>query len=95
MRLVVTAAGAVRCLYSEVIDLASLGPPRIRRASHVEPGPDGRWLADLRPIQGPTLGPFDRRGEALEAERAWIEEHWLLAASDAAGEAVPAPSSSL
>ncbi|APW63217.1 hypothetical protein [Paludisphaera borealis] len=86
MRLVVTTSGVVRCLYSEVIDLSSLGSPAIRRASHVEPGPDGRWRADLRPVQGPVLGPFDSRSEALEAERAWIEEHWLVGSS---GEVAP------
>ncbi len=78
MQLVVTPAGQVRCLYSEVIDLDALGTPRITRASHVEPDHDGRWLADLRPVLGPVLGPFNHRSEALEAEQAWIEEHWLL-----------------
>ena len=77
MQLVVTTAGEVRCLYTEVIDLMTLGRPEIRRASHVEPDSEGRWHADLRPVQGPVLGPFERRGEALEAEQVWIEEHWL------------------
>jgi hypothetical protein len=90
MQLVVTTSGAVRCLYSEVIDLTSLGRPCIRRASHVEPGADGVWSSDLRPLNGPVLGPFDRRSAALEAERSWIEEHWLpTAASDAIGEDDP------
>jgi hypothetical protein len=78
MQIVVTPEGAVRCLYSEMIDLTALGPPEIRRASHVEPDPEGRWHADLRPVGGPVLGPFARRGEALDAEQVWIEEHWLL-----------------
>ncbi len=77
-QLVVTPTGQIRCLYSEVIDLAALGIPDITRASHVEPGPDGRWRADLRPLLGPVLGPFPRRSEALEAEQRWIEGHWLL-----------------
>ena len=77
MKLVVTTTGAVRCLYTELIDLGTLGPLAIARASHVEADPDGRWWADLRPVRGPVLGPFDRRGAALEAEQAWIEEHWL------------------
>ena len=51
----------------------------IARASHVEPDPDGRWQADLRPVGGPVLGPFDRRSEALAAELAWLEAHWLVA----------------
>ena len=78
MQLVVTPTGQVRCLYSEVIDLAALGDARITRASHVEPGPDGRWHADLRLLLGPVLGPFERRSEALEAEQTWLEHYWLL-----------------
>jgi hypothetical protein len=52
MQLVVTTTGAVRCLYSELIDLPTLGPPTITRASHVEPDLDGCWHADLRPVHG-------------------------------------------
>ena len=42
------------------------------------PTPDGRWTADMTPVGGPVLGPFDRRSEALEAEHAWLEAHWLV-----------------
>ena len=77
MELVVTPGGRVRCLYDEAIDLYALGRPIIRRASHVEPDADGRWLADLGPVQGPRLGPFRARSLALEAERVWLERHWL------------------
>lgn len=55
--------------------LLSLGEARIRRASHVEPTPDGRWTADLGPSGGPVLGPFRLRQEALEAERRWLDAH--------------------
>ena len=75
--LVITSAGVVRCLYDEALDLSALGPPVITRASHVEPGPDGRWSADLLPVGGPVLGPFALRSQALDAERAWLEQHWL------------------
>lgn len=44
-----------------------------RRASHVEPDDDGRWWADMGPMDGPVFGPFDLRGEALAAEHAWLE----------------------
>jgi hypothetical protein len=64
-------------VYSEEIDLAALGSPVITRASHVEPDPQGRWWADLSPVGGPTLGPFDSRSEALAAERSWLETNWL------------------
>ena len=78
MRLVVAPGGLIRAIYSEEITLDALGPPKIARASSVEPDGEGRWHADLRPLLGPVLGPFPRRSEALAAEVAWLEEHWLL-----------------
>jgi len=77
MQLVIDPGGEVRCLYEESIDLRGLGPLTISRASHVEPTADGRWTADLSPVQGPILGPFGKRSEALDAELAWLEGHWL------------------
>ena len=77
MDLVVTPTGRVRAVYGEAIDLAALGRPDIARASHVEPDESGRWLADLSPVGGPVLGPFDLRSEALAAEVAWLTDHWL------------------
>jgi hypothetical protein len=77
MQLVIDTAGSVRCLYGEAIDLAALGPLAIRRGSHVEPTADGRWLCDLSPVSGPVLGPFGGRSQALAAEVAWLETHWL------------------
>ena len=78
MDLVITPRGTLRCLYGEELDLAAFGPPVITRASHVEPGGDGRWLADLTPVAGPVLGPFPRRSDALAAEQTWLEQHWLV-----------------
>ena len=77
MKLLVTRDGTVRAIYDESVDLAALGRPTIARASHVEPTHDGRWTADLTPVGGPVLGPFDQRSEALEAEREWLGRHWL------------------
>jgi hypothetical protein len=77
MELVIEPGGVVRCIYAEEIDLEALGSPAISRASHVEPDREGRWQADLSPMGGLVLGPFLRRSEALEAERNWLEEHWL------------------
>src|SRR5262245_10451627 len=77
MELVIGPSGQVSCLYDEVVDLTVLGPLLIRRASYVEPDSEGRWRADLTPVAGPKLGPFGRRSEALEAERQWLEAHWL------------------
>lgn len=76
MDLIVSPLGQVRCVYDEAIDLAQLGELSIRRASHVEPDDQGRWWADLAPVEGPTLGPFDRRTAALSAERRWLETKW-------------------
>ena len=78
MQLVIDPAGQIRALYGESIDLATLGRASVFRASFVEPDRDGRWHADLRPLTGPVLGPFACRSQALEAEVAWLEMHWLL-----------------
>ena len=89
MQLVITPSGAVRCVYSGEIDLAALGSPIITRASHVEVDDQNRWWADLSPVNGPRLGPFSFacRNQALDAERRWLESHWLLSPepSDVAG----------
>ncbi len=77
MQLHIDPGGTVRGVYAEAIDLTCLGPLTIRRASHVEPDEQGSWWADLSPVGGPTLGPFPARTLALQAERAWLEAHWL------------------
>jgi hypothetical protein len=81
MQLVIEPQGHVRCLYAEAIDLSSLGKLAVRRGSHVEPDGQGQWTADLSPVSGPVLGPFVLRSEALAAELAWLEAHWLTPAS--------------
>jgi hypothetical protein len=78
MLLVIDPHGEVRCLYGEAIDLTSLGSVSVRRASQVEPDPEGRWWAGLALVGGPRLGPFAKRSMALDAERAWLEAHWLV-----------------
>jgi hypothetical protein len=77
MNLIIEKGGQVRGIYGEVIDLAGLGTLTIIRASHVEPDCQGRWLANLSPVGGPVLGPYNRRSEALEAEVVWLEEYWI------------------
>ncbi|NLX98713.1 MAG: hypothetical protein GXY83_21350 [Rhodopirellula sp.] len=74
MQLVIDSTGVVRCLYHEGINLSSLGRMVIVRGSHVEPDESGRWHADLSPVNGPRLGPFERRSLALEAEVEWLQE---------------------
>ena len=41
-------------------------------ASHVEPVGEGQWQADLSPVGGPLLGPYDTRTEAIQAEVDWL-----------------------
>jgi hypothetical protein len=77
MDLLISRDGTIRAVYAEEIDLGAIGRPVITRASRVEPDSTGRWFADLTPVSGPVLGPFDRRSEALEAELAWLEANWL------------------
>ena len=91
MQIVVAPGGLVRAIYAEEIALDSLGTPTISRASTVEPDRQGRWLADLRPVRGPVLGPFGRRSEALAAEVAWLEAHWLAPGTPPALTTVPGP----
>ncbi len=77
MQLIVRSGGAVRCVYGEELDLHELGRLKIRRGSHVEPAGDGQWTADMAPVDGPILGPFQHRSQALAAERQWLIRHWL------------------
>lgn len=77
MQLRIDADGTIEGLYAEAIDLAALGTLTIRRASYVEPTPDGQWQVDLAPIGGPVLMGFPGRRQALRAEEAWLLEHWL------------------
>ena len=77
MDLVVRPNGDVTTLYTELLDLSALGAMNIARASHVEPDDSGRWFAQI--IDGPNLGPFSKRSEALAAEVAWLTEHRLQA----------------
>lgn len=77
MELLIESHGNVRCLYDETINLRQMGSLTISRGSYVEPTPDGQWSVDLSPVDGPELGSFPTRSEALAAEVAWLSEHWL------------------
>ena len=77
MQLVIDPSGGVRCIYDELLPLAELGRLSIQRGSHVEPDDAGQWTADLSPVGGPLLGPFETRSAALDAEREWLEQNWL------------------
>lgn len=77
MTLLVLGDGSIRSVYGEAIELAALGDVRLRRAGHLEPDSGGQWWADLTAVNGPVLGPFERRSDALTAESRWLDEHWL------------------
>ena len=89
MELVVDAGGDVRCIYGEELDLRELGKLQITRASHVEPDRDGFWWADMGPVDGPVLGPFKNRTEALQAEREWLA-YSLASRTSAIHNSIPA-----
>ncbi len=76
LRLKIALNGDVSFIYSD--DLAGLlqeGQPTITRASHVEPTSNGQWEADMSPVNGPVLGPFRLREEALAQEVIWLKEN--------------------
>ena len=75
----ITDTGGFKFIHADALrPLMDLGTTTTRRASHVEPAPNGTdWMADLSPVDGPVLGPFTTRAAALAAERRWIESYVL------------------
>lgn len=77
-RIVATIAvdGKIRFVYTDrLAGLLKLGKATVTRASEVEPYPGGGWTAQMK--DGPLLGPFTLRSEALSAEVAWLEKNVL------------------
>lgn len=71
----ISTDGTITAIYSD--DLLSFeGDVSISRASHVEPS-GSNWMADLGPVNGPVLGPFRTRAEALKSEVEWLEKNIL------------------
>ena len=85
MELFIASGGLISHLYDEAVDLRRLGDMVITRASHVEPDAAGHWWADLSPVGGPMLGPFELRSTALLGEVAWLTAH-RLGSAKAVGE---------
>ena len=54
-------------------------------ARDIEPDRDGCIGADMGPSDGPVLGPFKSRSEALGAERGWLADIHFDDSSAAAG----------
>lgn len=69
--------GKIRFIYDDMLtnSFQKYGEQNIKRASHVEPGNNGKWYADLSPVNGPNLGPFNLRQDALDAEVNWLIEN--------------------
>jgi len=70
--------GTVKFIHDDELAalIRSLDPyeMQIRRASHVEPIPDGKgWTADLSPVGGGFYGPFETRAYALQFEMEWLK----------------------
>ena len=89
MELLIKPTGGIRCVYGEDVNLHQLGRLSIQRGSHVEPTAEDQWTADLSPVNGPLLGPFVSRADALTAEQVWLLEHWLVPVE----QVLPLPSS--
>jgi hypothetical protein len=77
MILMVSPNGDIRGIYTDDFPWRELGKTLVQRASHVEPDHLGLWYADLSLRNGPRIGPFAKRAEAIAAEVAWLENHHL------------------
>lgn len=72
---IVVSGDQIRFIHQDdLAEMLLVGKSATRRASHVEPSQNG-WSADLRPVNGPVLGPFARRDTALRAEAHWLREN--------------------
>ena len=77
MILSITPKGDIRSIYTDDFPWLELGKALVQRASHVEPDHLGLWWADLSLSNGPKIGPFARRADAISAEIRWLETHHL------------------
>ncbi|MCB0359251.1 MAG: hypothetical protein KDD44_06435 [Bdellovibrionales bacterium] len=78
MNVTISANGNLRYIWDDELGqmLRPLNNVRqIARASHVEPTDDGKWIADMGPVGGGILGPFDNRADALRQEVAYLRYH--------------------
>ncbi len=78
MLIVIESNGMLKHIYSDDFKIPHLGGGKIERASNVEPvhsGSESGWLVKIK--EGPYLGPYARRDEALQREIDWLEAHDL------------------
>ena len=75
----ITKQGEMRAIAPDDLSkLSCFGQLSVRRVSHVEPlqTESGlQWTADLSPVDGPLLGPFQTRSQAIAAELAWLRDN--------------------
>lgn len=77
----VDADGNVAAIWSDDMRwLRGEGDCKVTRSSHVEATDDGlAWEPDMSPSRGPkSLGRFETRREALDAEVAWLKRELHL-----------------
>ncbi len=81
MKITFEVDGRVKFIYDDTLaEVAQeVGELSVQRASHVEPCPSNHrlWQADMSPVNGPLLGPFNSRSEALLAETVWLNNHGI------------------
>ena len=71
----IDADGIALMIYSdEHADFLRTGKTTVRRVSNVEPAPQGGWTADMSPVDGPVLGPYPLRQQALDAEVEYLKQ---------------------
>ena len=75
---IIISGDKIRFIYSDdLLGLTQHGETKIQRASHVEPCDDGGWQADMSPVDGPILGPFQKRSDALHHEVKWLKANGI------------------
>jgi hypothetical protein len=76
MNIVIRVDGGIEYVYHDTLQfLEEIGPATTRRVSDVEPS--SGWTADMGRVNGPLLGPFKTRTEALEKESQWLQKYYL------------------
>jgi len=79
VRLYVSKEGKVSFVYdAEFAKALGIGPgtSEVHRASDVEPC-GSEWVADMRRVGGPVIGPYADRDTAIAAEIRWLHSNRL------------------
>jgi hypothetical protein len=79
LELTIRTDGSIGAIHNDaLVPLYEEGKATAKRASHVEPVDGGEcvcWTADLSLVNGPKLGPYRYRSEALAAEVEWLKRN--------------------